>query len=192
MASPTQWTWVWVNSGSWWWTGRPGMLCSMGLQRVRHHWATELNWTDMCMYDRFILPLSCQGNLFNTKVKMKVLVAQSCPTLCDHMYCSPPGSSVYSILQARILEWLAISSSNLIPAIVYIGFPRWLSGKESACQCRRYGFNPPGRPPWRRKWQPSPVFLLGKSHGQRSLARYSPCGHKRIRHNWATEHTHTV
>ena len=45
MASPTQWTWVWVNSQSWWWTGRPGMLQSMGSQRVRHNWATELNWT---------------------------------------------------------------------------------------------------------------------------------------------------
>ena len=44
VASPTQWTWVWVNSGSWWWTGRPGVLQSMGLQRVRHNWATELNW----------------------------------------------------------------------------------------------------------------------------------------------------
>ena len=37
MASPTWWTWVWVNSGSWWWTGRPGVLQSMGLQRVGHH-----------------------------------------------------------------------------------------------------------------------------------------------------------
>ena len=45
MASPTQWTWVWVNSGSWWWTGRPGMLWSMGSQRVRHDWI-ELNWTE--------------------------------------------------------------------------------------------------------------------------------------------------
>ena len=43
MASSTQWTWVWVNSGSWWWTGRPGVLQSMGLQRVRHNWATKLN-----------------------------------------------------------------------------------------------------------------------------------------------------
>ena len=43
MASPTQWTWVWVNSRSWWWTGRPGMLQFMGSQRVRHDWATELN-----------------------------------------------------------------------------------------------------------------------------------------------------
>ena len=44
MASPTQWTWVWVNSGSWWWTGRPGMLQFMGSWRVGHNWATELNW----------------------------------------------------------------------------------------------------------------------------------------------------
>ena len=46
MASLTQWTWVWVNSGSWWWTGWPGVLQFMGLQRVGHDWATELNWTE--------------------------------------------------------------------------------------------------------------------------------------------------
>ena len=45
MASLTQWTWVCKLSGSWWWTGRPGMLQSMGLQRVRHDWVTELNWS---------------------------------------------------------------------------------------------------------------------------------------------------
>jgi len=45
MASLTQWMWVSVNSGSWWWTGRPGMLWFMGSQRVGHDWATELNWT---------------------------------------------------------------------------------------------------------------------------------------------------
>ena len=46
MASPTQWTRVWVNCGRWWWTGRPGVLQLMGSQRVRHDWMTELNWTD--------------------------------------------------------------------------------------------------------------------------------------------------
>ena len=46
MASPTQWTLVWVNSGSWWWTGRPGMLQAMGLQRIGHYWVTELYWTE--------------------------------------------------------------------------------------------------------------------------------------------------
>ena len=48
MASPTQWTWVWVNSRSWWWTRRPGLLQSLrGSQRVGHDWVTELNWTSM-------------------------------------------------------------------------------------------------------------------------------------------------
>ena len=44
MASPIWWTWVWVSSRSWWWTGRPGVLQSMGSQRGGHYWATELNW----------------------------------------------------------------------------------------------------------------------------------------------------
>ena len=44
MASPTQWTWVWVDSGSWWWTGKPGVLRFMGSQKVGHDWVTELYW----------------------------------------------------------------------------------------------------------------------------------------------------
>ena len=51
MASPTQWTWVWVNSRSWWWTGRLGVLWSMGLQRVGHDWVTELNWTEQIRHE---------------------------------------------------------------------------------------------------------------------------------------------
>ena len=47
MASPTQWIWVWVNSRTWWWTGRPGVLQSMRSQRVGHNWAIELNWTEL-------------------------------------------------------------------------------------------------------------------------------------------------
>ena len=46
IASQTQWTWIWVDSGSWWWTRRPGMLRFMGLQKVGHDWATELNCTE--------------------------------------------------------------------------------------------------------------------------------------------------
>ena len=71
---------------------------------------------------------------------------------------------------------------------------RWLSGKESACQCRRYKFNPQVREiAWRRKWQSTPVFLPGKSIRQRSLAGYSPQGYERV--NLETEqqqslHTH--
>ena len=44
MASLIQWTWVWASSGIWWWTGKPGVLQSMGSQRVRHDWVTELKW----------------------------------------------------------------------------------------------------------------------------------------------------
>ena len=52
MASLTRWMWVGVNSGSWWWTGRPGMLWFMGSQRVRHDWATKLNWTHMIKWHK--------------------------------------------------------------------------------------------------------------------------------------------
>ena len=47
MASPTRWTWVWVNSRSCWWTERPAMLQFMGSQRIGHDWTTELNWTEL-------------------------------------------------------------------------------------------------------------------------------------------------
>ena len=70
----------------------------------------------------------------------------------------------------------------------WLGFPWWLSSEESACQCRRGGFNTRIRKiPWRRTWQCTPVFLSGKSHGQRSLMIYSAWDHKRVRHNVATK-----
>ena len=60
------------------------------------------------------------------------------------------------------------------------GFPGGTSGKEPSCQCRRRcGCDPwVGKIPWRREWQPTPVFLPGESHRQRNLADYHPCGHK--------------
>ena len=71
--------------------------------------------------------------------------------------------------------------------------PGWFSGKESTCPCRRRrkcGFDPwVSTIPWRRKWQPTPVLLLGKSHGQRSLVGYSSCGHKE---SDTTRHAHTA
>ena len=70
----------------------------------------------------------------------------------------------------------------------YIGLPRWLSGKESACQCRRLGFDPwVGKILWRRKWQPIPAVLLGEFNGQRSLIGCSPWGPKRVGHDLATK-----
>ena len=68
------------------------------------------------------------------------------------------------------------------PVFLYIGLPWWHSGKESTCHCRRHkrlGFDScVGKIPWNSKWQPNPVFVPGKFHGQRSLVGYSPWGHK--------------
>ena len=71
----------------------------------------------------------------------------------------------------------------------------WLSSKEFACSARGAGDAGPvpwvGKIPWRRKWQPTPVFLPGESHGQRSLEGYGPWGRKELNTTKATEHVHT-
>ena len=83
-----------------------------------------------------------------------------------------------------------ISGMKMLHLVVNI-FHRWNSGKESACQCKRHRkcrFYPwMGKIPWSRKWQPTPVFLPGTSHGQRSLTGYRPWGRKELD---TTEHTH--
>ena len=112
-------------------------------------------------------------------VKSESEVAQSCPTLSDPMDCSLPSSSIHGIFQARVLEWssIAFSASEQLVRSNFKLSKVEATEKEFACQCmrhRRFGFNPWVRKiPWRRKWQPSPVFLPGKSHGQRSLAGYN-------------------
>ena len=66
--------------------------------------------------------------------------------------------------------------------------PLWLGSKEPACQCRRHRFDPwVGKIPWRRKWQPIPVFLSGQSFGQMNLAGYCPWVHKRVGNDWVTK-----
>ena len=79
MASPTRRTWFWVNSGSWWWTGRPGVLQFMGSQRVGHNWATELNWTEVFTrllwwwVHEFWGKRVFTQNIYRAKVKVKSL-----------------------------------------------------------------------------------------------------------------------
>ena len=78
---------------------------------------------------------------------------------------------------------------NCMVLLGKMALPRGLSSKKSACKCRRHGFDPwVGKIPWSRKWQPTPVVLPGKFHGQRSLASYSPWGHKE---SDTTEHART-
>ena len=91
-----------------------------------------------------------------------------------------------SEISCKLLPWIVFipeGHKSILPALSYKGLdtdnilPWWLSGKESTCQCRRHEFNPwVGKTPWKREWLPTPVFLPGESHGQRSLMGYSPWG----------------
>ena len=82
MASPTRWTWVWVSFGSWWWTGKPSMLQSMGSQRVGHDWVTELNWAQKARIKTVLLAVC--------------VCAQS--RLCDPMDCRPRQAPLFTSL----------------------------------------------------------------------------------------------
>ena len=110
MASPTQWTWVWVSSRSWWWTGKPGVLQSMGLQRVGHDWASELNsGTKPQTIQSCLLPkkfcahlhtmLSPRGWVFTPQTFIEIL---SCEKRCDKQ-----KGILWSVTQARFfLSWI--------------------------------------------------------------------------------------
>ena len=89
-----------------------------------------------------------------------------------------PEGNKRGFLEEVVMCWGLAASLLLRSGNVYMrGFPGGISGKETACQRRRRGFDPWVRKfPWRRKWLPTPVFLPGKSHGQRSLVGYSAWG----------------
>ena len=101
MTSPTQWTWIWVNFRHWWWTGRPGVLLSMELQRVRRDWVTELTWTELCC--SVLAAGKVGGNYCLCVLYLRVCFGFTyllncfslCLTLCNSMDCSLPGSSVH-------------------------------------------------------------------------------------------------
>ena len=99
---------------------------------------------------------------------------------CLRFNIHPVAVGFSELLNPSVALWLCLAISNIW------GLPRWLSGKESACQCRGCGrsleFNPwVEKMPWGRKRQPTAVFLPGKPHKQRILAGYSPGGHNRVR-----------
>ena len=83
MASLTQWTWIWVNSRSWWWTGRPGVLQSLGLQRVGLNWVIELNWItpstpnkkQVCIATRWNVPVKVC-----IQIMIRILPKHECET----------------------------------------------------------------------------------------------------------------
>ena len=109
MALPAWWTWVWTSSESWWWTGNPGVLQSMGSQRGRHNWVTELDWT-------FLHPF------------------------CSSHFVRPLRS---------LFRYASIYSDSAVKNL------------PAMHETQEMWFNPWDRKiPWRRKWQPTLVFLL--------------------------------
>ena len=108
--------------------------------------------------------------------------------LLDHMYILAPTMHIYKLAFLQTTErlssrlWFSVRSQR--------GLPGGSDGKEPTCQCRNHGFDPwVGKIPWTSKWQPTPGFLPGKSHGQSSLVGCSPWGHKRVRHDSETKTT---
>ena len=77
MASPTRWTWVWASSGSWWRTGKPGMLQSMGSQRLGHNWVTELNWTESAMWSWVLIFLLLRKTNSNDDIHINNKISNS-------------------------------------------------------------------------------------------------------------------
>ena len=138
------------------WMEEPGGLQSMGSLRVRHDWATSLSlftfmhWRRKWQPTPVFLPGESQGR--------RSLV----------------GCRLWGHTESTRLKWLSSSSASR---------PGGASGKEPTCQCRRpkrCKFDSwVGEIPCRRVWQPTPVFLSGESHGQRSLVGYSPWRHKK-------------
>ena len=96
-----------------------------------------------------------------------------------HITDSPHYPKVDHYYEMALSEEVITLGYTLLVDAQNNGIPRWLSGKESVCQCRRRGFDP-WLGPWRRNWQPTPVFLPGKSHGQRNLMGYYQWGHKEL------------
>ena len=102
--------------------------------------------------------------------------------LCQMPYClyRVSGNGYHRLIAQRAYDFIEKRTCSRPPL--------WISSKEPVCQCRRHGFDPwVGKIPWRRKWQPIPVFLSGQSFGQMSLADYSPSVHNRVGYDWVTK-----
>ena len=122
MASPTQWTWVWVNSGSWWWTGRTGVLRFMGSQRVGHNWVTELNWTEWirnASYSTWYIVSSININFVYFTNSCLSFIVQVCDLLHPH----PPRTSVRWWILRHLLNHLLSWRQSLFFHILLVSYP---------------------------------------------------------------------
>ena len=144
------------------------------------------NYMSIIHLAHFQMPVFWQTSRINTYGKVDVILAY---VIIIYLHILPKLAG--KLLEIDFSKWL-VSVSVYRPSSLPEGLPRWLSGKDSACQCRRsrrHGFDPwVGKISWSRKWQSTLVFLPGKSHGQKRLASYSPWGHRRVRHDLANKY----
>ena len=110
MAPPTQWTWVWVNPGSWWWTGRPGVLQSIGSQRVGNDWTTELNWNVFLQIRSTIdSELTWQTCLFYSHIVLLIYVNETVLLIWKPAFLQDSYQSFYG---EGWLSWCHMLSQN--------------------------------------------------------------------------------
>ena len=117
MASPTQWTWVWASSGSWWWIRKPGMLQSIGLQRVGHDWTTELNWAHLI----FEAELPC----------LPTCISHKCPMLVNLLLAN--FKEIKQINPKGSQPWIFIGRTDAeteAPILWSPNVKNWLIGKD--------------------------------------------------------------
>ena len=143
IASPTQWTWVWASSRSYWWTGKTGVLQSMGSQRVRHEWVTKLDWRHEC----------------EAETEWEEPIA-----LHTHTH-THTHTILWKVEEESVLQrdgiFLTIPTGNMV---IWEVKPNLVSQYRIRLQCRRPRIYPwVGKIPWRREWQPTPGFLPGDS-----------------------------
>ena len=140
MASPTRWTWVWVNSRSWWWTGRPGMLWFMGSQRVGHDWATEL--TD-CKIQNILMHLKCVHSHGDT-MEIKYFILWLVP---EHL---SSESFIHSILYTFLLDIFPCSALHFFFFPIFFFLLHWQryqfpNTSMHICNCTLYCFGKTSR-----------------------------------------------
>ena len=127
MASLTQWTWVWVNSGSWWWTGRPGVLQFIGSQRVGHNWVTDLNWIFLTPTPGYRCDLLFQN--FSCKGAITVIWTAHQSPFCAYM------SDIFTFRKrqtfASCLKTIFLIQHHL-PLLILPWFSRWI---DMYCRC---------------------------------------------------------